>query len=92
LSLDYGKVAIEGEVVFTNSKELKNGKILATFALYDGTSTMTCKSFLEREKAADVLSRINSSGALRIQGNIQYDNYAKEVRNNCKRDSRNSEA
>ena len=78
LNLDYQKVAIEGEVVFTNSRELKNGKTLAIFALYDGTSTITCKSFLEPAKARETLTKINNAKALRIQGNIQYDNFAKE--------------
>ena len=79
ITLEYGKVSIEGEVVSAESKELRNGKILATFNLYDGTTTITCKSFLEKEKAESVLDRINKAKRLKILGNVQYDNFAKDI-------------
>ncbi len=79
LTSDYGKVALEGKVISTDSRELKNGKTLVMFNLYDGTSTITCKSFVEPEKVSKVMSRIKSSGRLKIQGNAAYDNFAKEL-------------
>jgi len=79
LTPDYGKVAIEGKVISTDSRELKNGKFLAMFNVYDGTSTITCKSFVEPEKFEKVFARIKNSGRLRIQGNAQYDNFANEL-------------
>lgn len=50
VSIDSGKIALDGEVINTDSRELKNGKFLFMFDLYDGTSTITCKSFIEKEK------------------------------------------
>ena len=79
LNLDYGKVAIEGRVVFIDSREIKNGKILAMFNIYDGTSTIACKAFLEKGKAQYILERINESKRLRVAGNLQYDNYSKDL-------------
>lgn len=79
LTTDYEKIALEGKVVFTDSRELKNGKILVIFNLYDGTSTITCKSFVEPQKTQEVLDRIKKANRLRIQGNVQFDTYAKEL-------------
>ena len=79
LTPDYGRVAIEGKVISTDSRELKNGKTLAMFNIYDGTSTITCKSFVEAEKAPAVLERLNEAKRLKISGNAQYDNFAKEL-------------
>ena len=81
LTADYGKVALEGKVISTDSRELKNGKTLAMFNLYDGTSTITCKSFIDptKQDLEGILKRIKNSGRLRIQGNAQYDNFAKEI-------------
>ncbi len=79
LTPDYGRVAIEGEVISVDSRELKNGKTLAMFNIYDGTSTITCKSFIEAAKASSVLDRLKSAKRLKISGNAQYDNYAKEL-------------
>ena len=58
LTTDYGKVAIEGKVISVDSRELKNGKTLGMFNIYDGTSTITCKSFIEKEKSEKVLRKI----------------------------------
>jgi len=79
LTSDYGRVALEGKVISTDSRELRNGKILVMFNLYDGTSTITCKSFVEPEKVSKVMSRIKSAGRLKLQGNAAYDNFAKEL-------------
>ena len=58
LTTDYGKVALEGKVISVDSRELKNGKTLAQFNLYDGTSTITCKSFLASDKKDIVMRKI----------------------------------
>ena len=49
------------------------------FDVYDGTSTITCKSFVEPEKVASVLARIKPKMRVKLQGNVQYDNYANEI-------------
>lgn len=79
LTPDYGKVALQGKVIKTDSRELKNGKTLVMFDVYDGTSTITCKSFIEPEKVAKVMSRIKAGIRVKIQGNASYDNFAKEI-------------
>ena len=47
ITADEGKVAIDGEILNgeIESRELKSGRVLLTFNVYDGTSTMTCKTF-----------------------------------------------
>ena len=79
LTPDYGRVAIEGKVISVDARELKNGKTLAIFNIYDGTSTITCKSFVEAEKASKVLGRLKEAKRLKISGNAQFDNFAKEL-------------
>ncbi len=79
VSIDSGKISLEGEVVHTDSRELKSGKILIMFDLYDGTSTITCKSFVEADKASIVMDRIQKSKGIRISGNAQYDPFTKEI-------------
>ena len=43
---DDGKVALDGEIIGMEDRELKSGKTLLSFDLYDGSSSMTCKAFL----------------------------------------------
>ena len=54
VSIDSGKICLEGEIINTDSRELKSGKFLFMFDLYDGTSTITCKAFIEKEKFKQV--------------------------------------
>ena len=61
VSIDSGKICLEGEVINTDSRELKSGKFLYMFDLYDGTSTITCKAFIEKEKFKQV-TRKNKRG------------------------------
>ena len=58
LSVDYGKIIIEGKITNINTRELKNGKTLIAYDVYDGTSTITCKSFVEMEKINKVMRKI----------------------------------
>ena len=51
LTVDDGAVCLDGEIITMEDKELKSGKILLSFDLYDGTSTLTCKAFLDKNKA-----------------------------------------
>lgn len=79
VSIDSGKIALEGEIINTDSRELKSGKFLVMFDLYDGTSTITCKAFVEAEKAKAVLGRLSDAKGVRISGTAQFDPFAKEL-------------
>ena len=79
ISIDSGKIALEGEIINTDSRELKSGKVLVMFDLYDGTSTITCKAFVEAEKSKTVLARFKEAKAVRISGTAQFDPFAKEI-------------
>ena len=79
LSIDSGKVALDGEIINMDSRELKSGKFLVMFDLYDGTSTITCKSFVVPEKVKEVLGRLKAAKGVKIEGTAQFDPFAKEL-------------
>lgn len=79
LSIDSGRVCLEGEVVNIDSRELKSGKVLVMFDLYDGTSTITCKSFVEADKAKQTIGRIEGAKGIKLAGTAQFDPFAKEL-------------
>ena len=76
---DEGRVAIEGEISNIDTRELKSGKVLISFDLYDGTSSMTCKSFLKPGESEEVISRIKKAKGLRLSGNAGYSKFSGEV-------------
>ncbi len=79
LAVDDGKVALQGEVIFTDSRTLKSGKTLFSFDVYDGTSTITCKAFLNKETAKRIMKRIENSKGVKVAGTVQMDTYANEL-------------
>ena len=95
LGVDSGKVCIEGEIlnqskdyvgfkekVFTNYADerlLKSGKTLYMFDLYDGTSTITCKAFIEEDKLKKFKSRMKEAPAVKVGGTAQFDPFSKEL-------------
>jgi len=76
---DEGRIAIEGEIFNLESKELKSGKILISFDLYDGSSSMTCKAFCKPEQGEEVLSRLKKAKGVRLAGNSGYSNFSGEI-------------
>ena len=79
ISIDSGKIALIGEIINTDLRELKSGKFLVMFDLYDGTSTITCKAFVEAEKAKSVIARLKEAKAVKISGTAQFDPFSKEI-------------
>ena len=60
-------------------RELKSGKTLLSFDLYDGTSTLTCKAFLEKGKAKKIIKRMGSVNGIKIEVNSQMDSFSGEI-------------
>lgn len=79
LTVDDGRVSIEGDILNIDTRELKSGKTLMTFDIYDGTSTLTCKAFLTPENVKNVVSKMKKAKGAKIAGNAQFDQYAGEL-------------
>ena len=82
ISVDSDKVVIDGELIADSmdSREIKNGeKVILMFNVYDGTSSITCKAFLDSDKFKNVSKRIKASKGLKIDGIAKYDQFAKEI-------------
>ena len=79
VGIDSGKLSLDGEIINMDSRELKSGKFLVMFDLYDGTSTITCKAFVVPEKVSDVMGRLKSAKGVKIEGTAQFDPFAKEL-------------
>ncbi len=79
LGVDDGKIALQGEVIYSEDRTLKSGKTLFSFDLYDGTSTITCKAFLEKDKAKKTMKRIQKSKGIKLAGTVQMDTFSNEL-------------
>ncbi|MBO5454000.1 MAG: PolC-type DNA polymerase III [Clostridia bacterium] len=75
----YGKVTIEGQIINTDERETKRGKILFKFDVTDKSSSITCKLILTKEEAERVLPNLKSGKYITLQGEAGYDRYDNEV-------------
>lgn len=79
LGVDDRKVSLQGEVINTEDRELKSGRVLYSFDLYDGTSTLTCKAFLDKKNAKKIMGRVKNAKAIKIAGTAQMDSFSHEL-------------
>ena len=75
------KVCIDGEILkgSLDSREIKNEKVILMFNLFDGTSTIACKAFLDKEKFKEVKGKISSAKGIKVDGVAKFSTYSKEV-------------
>lgn len=79
ITQDEGRIALQGELSNIESMELRSGKFLISFDIYDGTSSMTVKCFCKPGEEQDVLSRLEGAKGARVAGNSSYSKFSGEV-------------
>ena len=79
VNMDSGRVAICGKIIKQELKGLKSGNFLLMINVFDGSCTITCKSFINAEDKDRVMERINSTPRVTVTGDAQFDPFAKEV-------------
>jgi len=76
---DEGRVAISGEISNVDAKELRSGKTLVSFALYDGSTSITCKAFIKQGEEGEVLSRLKKAKGVKLAGNASHSTFSGEI-------------
>ncbi|HEY8392491.1 MAG TPA: PolC-type DNA polymerase III [Capillibacterium sp.] len=77
IGTDDETVVLEGEVLRAEVRTLKSGRKLLIFDLTDYTDSITVKAFATNRQ--DPSDRVQPGMWLRVQGNLQYDEFAKET-------------
>ena len=73
--------AISGEILSGSieERELKSGKFLISFNVYDGTSTITCKLFCKPEEKKKIVGRLKSAKGVKLEGKSGISNFTHEL-------------
>ena len=74
-----GKVIVSGKIIGTDSKEIKNEKVIFFLYLSDGTGSVTCKTFLKNEDYKELKGKLKSAKAVTVRGLAQFDSFEREV-------------
>ena len=73
--------AISGEILAgtIEERELKSGKFLISFNVYDGTSTVTCKIFVKPEEKKKVVGKLKDAKGVKLEGKSGISNFSHEM-------------
>ena len=75
-----GRVTLEGRIVTCDVRETKSGKGMIICELYDGTGTMTCKSFSkDLAEGKEIVEKIGNAKTIKLIGKAGLDTYAGDV-------------
>ena len=75
LTLESGRVCVEGDVVAVNSRDTKKGGAVLGFDLTDRTSTIHVSRYFRQDDDKSVIKRIAVGDHLTVQGEIAYNKF-----------------
>ena len=74
------RITIEGRILTSECRETRTGKGMLIFDIYDGTGTITCKSFAKDiSEGKEVIEKIQNAKAIKAIGKAGLDAYAGDV-------------
>ena len=92
IGVESGNIILEGKILNVEldskdddinlgikTRELKSGKFLVLFSVYDGTNTIDCKVFSAADKVDKLKKRLKNAARIRVSGTAQFDPYAKQL-------------
>ena len=79
VTLESGRVTVEGDVVAVNSRTTKNGGAVLGFDLTDRTNTLHVSRFFRSEDDRSVIKKIAKGDHLIVQGEIAYNKFEDDM-------------
>lgn len=76
---DSGKVAICGDILCAEFREVRGNQYLCTFDMTDHTGSITVKLFVHKEDYDLVSEQIKAGVHLKVRGDAQFDKYSKDL-------------
>lgn len=73
------KVSVEGRVFQCDTRQLPSGRTLVQFNITDESSSIAAKLFSNNERQLEALASLQDGVRVRIQGQVQFDTFAKEI-------------
>jgi len=77
INSNYNKVAIEGKIINFNFKKISDKYELVTFDVTDYTSSITCKTFLNKKNTQQIRENVTMNNFVTIEGVYEFDTYEK---------------
>ena len=76
---DSGRVIIEGEVFFLDTRDIKNDKKIVTFYIKDDSGAMICKFFIKNTQFENIKGDFKKGIYVKVRGDAEFDRFENEV-------------
>ncbi len=74
-----GESVIEGQVISTDERDIKDEKIIYMFNVTDFTDTIQAKIFISKDEAEGIRNNIKKGRFIKLKGTPIYDKFSKEI-------------
>jgi len=79
LGEDSGKVIVKGQVFDIESRETRSGKLIYSIDITDYTSSITVKTFCDKEQGEKIKNQIKKGDWVTVRGECSYDKYQRDI-------------
>lgn len=79
ITAESGVVAIKGQIITVDTREIRNERTIVSFAVTDFTDTIKAKMFIKNELLLGIMDNIKTGSFIRLKGMALFDTYDKEV-------------
>ena len=76
---DSGKIAVQGDVIRVEFREIRGNRFLCAFDITDYTNSITVKLFVQKDDYELRTEQIKEGMHFRVRGEAQFDRYSKEL-------------
>ena len=76
---EMGEVAVHGQVLEVETKEIRNEKTIVIFQLSDFTDTFVMKIFVKKDQCEEILSHIKKGAFLKVKGVTTIDRFDSQL-------------
>ena len=79
ITQDTGRVAIKGDIINVEFKDIKNDRYIYRFDVTDYTGSITVKIFVGKKDLSHFGKKILEGRTIKVRGEIQYDKFEREI-------------
>lgn len=75
---DSGRVAIFGDILRVDFREIRGDRYIGIFDITDYTGSLTIKFFIKKDRTSSIKEYLREKITVKVRGEVQYDKFAKE--------------
>ena len=68
-----------GKIFSFDTREIRGGRFIVSFGIYDGTDSIICKIFVKADDVSNYEDKLKPGKFVKVKGNVSLDMYDRDV-------------